>query len=86
MLKSKKSPDEHIFEFLEVNILQLRIVLGLVTQMSVGQAEPGELPVRSKPELDVGPAQPRGLGHGEGRQGLAQTLGHFLQPSLSGDY
>ena len=54
-------PDEHILELLEINGLQAGVVLGLVAQVSVGQADPGELPGGSEAQLDVGPAQATAL-------------------------
>ena len=50
--------------------------------MSVGQADPRELPGGREAEFDVGPAQPGGLRHGEAGQGLAEALGDPLQPCL----
>ena len=58
--------DGHVLKFLEINVLGLLPrVQGGVAEVSVGQTQPGELPVSSEAQLDVGPAQPASLGHGE---------------------
>ena len=59
-------PDGHVLQFLEINVLcLLPRVQGGVAEVSVGQTQPGQLPVSSEAQLDVGPAQPAGLRHGE---------------------
>ena len=50
-------PDGHVLQFLEINVLGLlpRVPSG-VAEVPVGQTEPGDLPVCSEAQLDVGPA------------------------------
>ena len=44
-VQQQNTPDEHVFKFFQVYALNTGVVLSLVTEMSVGQTQPGQLPV-----------------------------------------